>query len=250
MERSHSRIKRMRLTVTLATGVLACSAGASGLSGVGAANTPGSGSDGARSASGGGTSPSTMTIKVGVRRAPIKWRRSTALGLPWDGRLVRGVELPASGEDWFTWDPILQTVPNRRWRRWGTDLLLRKIIRVAREHRDAYPAAPRLAIGDLSRPHGRDFGPQYGGIGHASHQNGLDVDVYYPRKDRRERGPASVRQIDLKLSQDLVNRFVEAGAQYVFIGPNVPLRGPRGVVQPLIHHDDHIHVRFFNGRKP
>ena len=46
-----------------------------------------------------------------------------------------------------------------------------------------------MAVGDLSRRHGGDFGPRFGYIGHASHQNGLDVDVYYPRADGRELAP-------------------------------------------------------------
>jgi hypothetical protein len=37
---------------------------------------------------------------------PIQWRSSRSIGLPWDGRLVRGVQLPAEGEHFFTWDPV------------------------------------------------------------------------------------------------------------------------------------------------
>ena len=119
----------------------------------------------------------------------IHWRESKAIGLPYAGRLVRGVQLPAEGRTYFTWDPIRETTPNRGWRRWGTDRLIRTTLRVARRYRRENPGAPRLTIGDLSRPRGGDFGPQYGEIGHASHQNGLDIDIYYPRRDRRERAP-------------------------------------------------------------
>ena len=79
--------------------------------------------------------------------------------------------------------------------------------------------------------------------GHVSHQNGLDVDVYYPRLDRWELPPRRVAQIDRRLAQDLVDRFVSAGARYVFVGPNTGLTGPRRVVQQLAHHDNHLHVR-------
>jgi hypothetical protein len=48
------------------------------------------------------------------------------------------------------------------------------------------------------------------------------------------------------LAQDLVDRFVAAGAQRVFVGPRVGLRGPRGIVARLAHHDDHLHVRIPN----
>jgi murein endopeptidase len=98
-------------------------------------------------------------------------------------------------------------------------------------------------VGDLSRPHGGDFGPRFGRPGHVSHQNGLDVDLYYPRRDGREVAPESVSQIDLRLAQDLVDRFVEAGAEKVFVGPNTGLTGPPDVVVPLSNHDNHLHAR-------
>ncbi|MGH2996696.1 MAG: penicillin-insensitive murein endopeptidase, partial [Gaiellaceae bacterium] len=96
---------------------------------------------------------------------------------------------------------------------------------------------------DLSRPRGGDFGIRYGRPGHVSHQHGLDVDLYYPRRDGRERAPASHRQIDRRLAQELVDRFVRAGASRVFVGPRTGLTGPRRIVQVLAHHDTHLHVR-------
>ena len=120
---------------------------------------------------------------------------------------------------------------------------MQTLLRVVNAHAAANPRAPRVTIGDLSRPRGGDFGPRFGGSGHVSHQNGLDADLYYPRLDRRERPPRSARQVDLRLAQDLVDRFVRAGADKVFVGPNTGLRGPPDVVQPLAGHDDHLHVR-------
>ena len=69
------------------------------------------------------------------------------------------------------------------------------------------------------------------------------MDIYYPRKDGRELEARRVAQVDRDLAQDLVDRFVEAGARRVFVGPTVGLRGPRPVVQALPFHDDHLHVR-------
>jgi murein endopeptidase len=174
---------------------------------------------------------------------PIRWRRSRAVGLPYAGRLVHGVRLPAEDAAFFTWDPIHKKTPNRAWRRYGTDRLVRTVTEILGEFQDDHPDAPRVAVGDLSRPHGGNFGPQFGRPGHASHQNGLDVDLYYPRLDRLEREPLRPRQVDRVLAQDLVDRFVAEGAQYVFVGYRVGLRGPRGVVQAIPHHDDHLHVR-------
>jgi murein endopeptidase len=171
------------------------------------------------------------------------WRVSRAEGLPFRGHLVDGVQLPAAGPDWFTWDPVFDRVPNRGWRRWGTDGLLRTILAVLREYRAADPDASRVGIMDLSRHRGGWFGPTYGGLGHASHQNGLDADVLYPRRDGRERRAFRPGQVDLARAQDLVDRFVAAGAEKIFVGPSLDLQGPPDVVIPLVNHDDHLHVR-------
>jgi murein endopeptidase len=173
----------------------------------------------------------------------VQWHDSSALGTHTAGRLEHGVRLPAAGRTFFTWDPVLRRSPNRAWRRWGTDRLVRVVLRVAREYRAAHRHSPRMAIGDLSRPRGGDFGPRFGYIGHASHQNGLDVDVYYPRADGRELAPRHAGQIDRRLSQELVDRFLAEGARVVFVGPNTGLSGPPGRVQALAHHDNHLHVR-------
>jgi murein endopeptidase len=192
--------------------------------------------------------PASRSFEPAVRQPAaeaslIAWRRSRSVGRPNAGRLIRGVQLPAEGADWFTWDPARKRSPNRSWRRWGTDRLVRTLLRVLREYRAAHPGAPRVGIGDLSRPHGGNFGRRFGGLGHASHQNGLDVDVYYPRRDRLERRPYAPRQVDRALAQELVDRFAAAGARYVFVGPRLGLRGRRGVVERLANHDDHMHVR-------
>lgn len=177
------------------------------------------------------------------RQGEIRWRQSIAVGSPTAGRLIRGVQLPARGARFSTWDPNLRRSPNRGWRRWGTNRLVRLLVAVAREYRAAHPRARPLLIGDLSRPHGGNFGRQFGYVWHASHQNGLDADIYLPRRDRARRAPSTAADIDRRLSQDLVDRFVRAGATKVFVGPNTGLTGPPEVVQVLVDHDDHLHVR-------
>jgi murein endopeptidase len=173
---------------------------------------------------------------------------SVSLGLPHRGALIRGVQLPPEGEDFFTWDFPLRRAPNRGWRRWAAGRTIATVLAVIAEYRAANIGAPRVGIADLSRPHGGDFGKRFGGLGHASHQNGTDVDVLYPRRDLLELRPSKVAQIDRALAQDLVDRFVAAGAEFVFVGPHTRLTGPRKVVQPLVFHDDHMHVRFFARR--
>jgi murein endopeptidase len=175
--------------------------------------------------------------------ARIEWHDSVALGTPAAGGLREGVKLPAAGRHYFTWDPIRHSQPNPGWRRWATDDLVHTLLDVIRAYARAHPGAARVGIGDLSRPHGGSFGPEFGGIGHATHQNGLDADAYYPLIDRTERAPLGAAEIDPRLSQDLVDRFVAAGAEIVYVGPNTGLTGPPGVVVPLVNHDNHLHVR-------
>jgi murein endopeptidase len=181
----------------------------------------------------------------------IRWRKSRPVGGPYAGRLVRGVQLPPEGRDHFTWSFVRQSKPNPGWRRWGTDRLLRFTLRVIRRYRVAHPSAPRVGVADLSRRGGGSFGPEVAGnLGHASHQNGLDIDILYPRRDERERQPGSPGKIDRRLSQDLVNRFVRAGAEKVYIGAATGLTGRRGVVEILAFHDDHMHIRIPGPAKP
>ena len=50
---------------------------------------------------------------------------------------------------------------------------------------DFFPGSERLQIGDTSNQNGGPAG------GHASHQNGIDADLVYFRKDRREMSPGT-----------------------------------------------------------
>ena len=188
--------------------------------------------------------PSQEPLPPPEHPAPeIAYRHSVPVGVWWNGALRRGVQMPAEGPDWFTWDPVRKRIPNRGWRRWGTDRLVRTVLGVIEQYRLENALAPRVGIGDLSRTHGGDFGARFGGLGHASHQNGLDADIYYPRMDGQERRPYKPSQVDVDLAQDLVDRFVAAGARVIYVGPSLGLEGPRKRVVPLVQHDDHLHVR-------
>ena len=169
----------------------------------------------------------------------VVWRDSISLGLPYHGRLIDGVQLPTSSPYWATWDPALDRVPDRGYRRYGSAKLIHLLLTVTKEFHDAHPGAARLVIGDISRLGGGPLDE------HASHQNGLDVDVYYPRLDGRELAPASVDQVNVPLSQDLLDLFLAAKPEFVFVGPHLALHGPAGVVEPLVGHDNHMHVRIY-----
>ena len=99
-----------------------------------------------------------------------------------------------------------------------------------------HPNQPRLGVGDLT--------PEDGGyaVGHASHENGLDVDIRLPRTDGVE-GPADPGTYDRELTQQVVDHMVGLGAQYVFVGPSLDVHGPAGIVVTWPNHDDHLHWR-------
>ena len=173
---------------------------------------------------------------------------SRAVGRPGKGRLVRGVPLPEESDFWFTWNFPGGFSPNPDFRRYGTEKLVLTVECVLSAYGARHPELARIGIADLALTHGGPFyGRKYGGLGHGSHQNGLDVDVLMPRFDLCECASQSPTEVDAVHAQELVDAFVAAGAQYLFVSPVLYrrglLRGPRGVVIPLRFHDDHIHVR-------
>jgi murein endopeptidase len=166
--------------------------------------------------------------------------KSKAIGQPWHGRLKCGEQLPVASVDYTTWDNALTRPLNRPWRRYATHKLIGITERIAADYHVRWDT--RLVIGDLSRPHGGPFGREFGGLGHNSHQNGLDVDIYYPRRDRLDLPPFKVKDVDRERAQWLVDR-VDDDAKIAFIGPNVGLRRPSAKVEYLAHHDNHVHLR-------
>lgn len=165
----------------------------------------------------------------------IAWRRSTAHGTPNAGWLENGVRLPVEGEGFYTYSPITGQPPGGPDRRYGTDTLVRHLIDLGRWWAQTHPDAPRLGIGDLSRPGGGGFHDA-----HQSHQNGLDVDIRLPRADGRE-DRSDPSTYSRRLTQDLVDRAFAEGASLVLVGPHLTISGP---VTTWPNHDDHVHIRW------
>ena len=168
----------------------------------------------------------------------VRWNRATSHGLPYAGWLSDGTQLPLEGPTWVTWNPVADHVPNRPDRLYGNERTIRKLLAVLAAYRSADEDAPNVVVGDISF---RAGGPMEL---HQSHQNGLDVDVYYPRLDGTPRPPTGSSQIDRRRSQALLDRFLAAGVEKVFVGYTTGLRGPGDVVIPYPNHGDHMHVRF------
>lgn len=175
---------------------------------------------------------------------------SRALGKPHRGSLIGGVLFPAIGSHHITWDPGTKLTPGPDYRHWGTAEVVRRSLCVVDAFARDHPDWPKVVIGDLSLQSGGPFGREYGGLGHSSHQNGLDIDIYYPRIDRSARAPETTRDVDFDRSRELVDRFVAAGADRIFVGVATPLRGPTPIVQRVSGHRDHFHVRFPNPEQP
>jgi murein endopeptidase len=184
------------------------------------------------------TEPAEPAGTRAAKPVRVEWHHATPVGLQYAGRLVDGTQLPVEGPDWVTWNPVTDSSPNLPGRLYGHERTIRAILSVVAGYREAHPHAQRVVVGDISF---RDGGRM---DQHVSHQNGLDVDVYYPRLDRHTSAPVTTRQLDRQLAQDLLDRFVSAGATKVFVGYSTGLRGPSGVVVPYPNHENHMHVRF------
>jgi murein endopeptidase len=182
--------------------------------------------------------PTVRNLARATELGRVEWGTATSTGLQYAGRLSGGTQLPVEGPDWVTWNPNTDSVPNLPDRLYGHERTIRAVISVIADYRTSHPDAPPVVVGDISFPDGGRMD------GHVSHQNGLDVDVYYPRLDRHLSAPISSGQVDRVLAQELLDRFVAAGAKVVFVGYATGLRGPSGVVVPYPNHEDHMHVRF------
>ena len=167
----------------------------------------------------------------------MAWRDSQEVGVPEAGRLIRGVRLPAAGPRFFTWDPLRHRRPDRAWRRWGSDDLVRTVLQVIDRYAARHPFAPRLGVGDLSRPgvgtSGRATFLIRTGSTSTSTTRGSTGENAPP--DRRPDRPAPV--------PDACRPLRPGRASRIFVGPNTGLTGPPNVVQVLWNHDNHLHVR-------
>jgi conjugal transfer mating pair stabilization protein TraG len=169
-------------------------------------------------------------------RPRVAWRESLALGTANAGSLVNGVRMPVEWRGLYTYDPQTQRPPGSSHRTWGTAALVRDLLELGEWWARTHPGQPRLGIGDLTADGGGEV------VGHASHENGLDVDIRLVRADGVE-GPADPATYDRELTQRVVDRLLAVGAEYVFIGPSLDLHGPPGVVVTWPNHDDHLHWR-------
>lgn len=173
------------------------------------------------------------------------------------GCLAGGIALPADGPTW-------QAMRLSRNRRWGHPDLIDLVVKLSREaaQKDGWPG---LLVGDIAQPRG---GPMISG--HASHQVGLDADIWLtPMPNRtltaneRETIPAvSVLKkdslyVDPAIWTDAHAKLLLRAASYpevqrIFVHPGIKKKlceswkGDRsnlGKIRPYWGHHYHFHIR-------
>jgi len=176
------------------------------------------------------------------------------VGKPNRGRLVNGVQLPAS-------DMVKILDKDKVWGTSHTIELLQTAIAVFR--RDSGYDKP-LTVSSISKKKGGKFRP------HSSHQTGRDADIRLPRKPGASKGDAP-SSIDWTMTWHLVKALADTGEiQYIFISwsrqkylrraarsagatnaeidkliqyPRKP-KTNKGLVRHAKGHTVHLHVRF------
>ncbi|TPW26435.1 penicillin-insensitive murein endopeptidase [Pararhizobium mangrovi] len=193
----------------------------------------------------------------GAKKLPAALQ-SDSIGSYAKGCLAGAVALPLTGPTW-------QVVHPARNRNWGNPRLIAFLEKFSREAaaKDGWRG---LLVGDISQPRG---GPMVDG--HASHQIGLDADIWLtPMPNRvlstRERNNIefdSMVQAKNHLELDrshwsnaqarlIMRAASEPEVQRIFVHPPIKRelcriwKGDRsilGKVRPYWHHDAHMHVR-------
>ncbi len=100
----------------------------------------------------------------GAEQLPMLAQQPQSIGFYAKGCLAGAVALPTDGPNW----QVMRLSRNRRWGHPRMIALLEKL-----SHDAARDGWPGLLVGDISQPRG---GPML--TGHASHQVGLDADIW------------------------------------------------------------------------
>lgn len=182
--------------------------------------------------------------------------KSKAIGNYARGCMAGGKALPVNGPAW----QVMRTSRNRNW---GTPQLLNVIERLAvdAKQNDGWNG---LLVGDISQPRG---GPML--TGHASHQIGLDADIWFtPMPDRVLSPKERETFVPLEMVKDhkTLNteawtesraRLIQTAASYpevarIFVHPPIKAalckwatgdRSWLAKVRPLYGHTFHFHIR-------
>ena len=201
----------------------------------------------------GAATPAKQLFGAKADPAPMSPR---AIGSYAKGCLAGGAQLPITGPAW-------QVTRLSRNRNWGHPALVSLIERIATQAQGE--GWRGLLVGDMAQPRG---GPMVSG--HASHQIGLDVDIWFTpmpdhtmsRQERETLGATSMlksgtRQLDPGKWTEAHSRLVRTVAKQgdvdrIFVAAAIKKhlcewagydRAWLRKVRPWWGHDDHLHVR-------
>lgn len=199
------------------------------------------------------TKPAKELFAAAAKPADLKAR---SYGRYARGCLAGGAALPIDGEAW-------QVMRLSRNRNWGHPMLVDFLERFAEKAQDE--GWPGLLVGDMAQPRG---GPMLGG--HASHQGGLDADIWLQpmpdrtlsREEREKLGAKSVliedkREVDPEMFTAAHVKLLRRAALFpevarIFVHPGIKKalceaagenRGWLRKIRPWWGHTEHFHVR-------
>jgi penicillin-insensitive murein DD-endopeptidase len=202
--------------------------------------------------------PKTPARELFGRQQTAAAMPAKAIGYYAKGCLAGGVALPINGETW-------QVMRLSRNRNWGHPNLIRFLERLS--EKAAKVGWPGLLVGDMSQPRG---GPMLGG--HASHQIGLDADIWLTpmpdreltRKEREEMSATNVvaadrRDVDPSIwtpqhaaliktvaeDPEIERIFVNAAIKKALCRDTGSDRSWLQKVRPWWGHDYHFHLRLY-----
>ncbi|MEN8491043.1 penicillin-insensitive murein endopeptidase [Brucella melitensis] len=192
----------------------------------------------------------------GAEQLPMLAQQPQSIGFYAKGCLAGAVALPTDGPNW----QVMRLSRNRRWGHPRMIALLEKL-----SHDAARDGWPGLLVGDISQPRG---GPML--TGHASHQVGLDADIWLtpmPKKRFTNAERESVSAVSMLKPDSLYvdpkkwtparTALLKHAASYpeverIFVHPGIKkqlcdtVTGDRswlGKVRPYWGHFYHFHVR-------
>lgn len=202
-------------------------------------------------------SPDTPAKELFARKVLPAALPTEVIGSYSDGCIAGAAQMPVNGDTW----QVMRLSRNRNWGYPDLIALLKRLS--AKAHRDA--GWPGILVGDMGQPRG---GPALSG--HASHQIGLDADVWLTpmpnhrlsreeredtsavmmvRKDRLDIDPAVFTPGHLAVIRDAAQ---EPSVQRIFVNAAIKralcreAKGDRSwlsKVRPWWGHDYHFHIR-------
>ena len=203
-----------------------------------------------------------MELSAALSALLLLGQAEQAVGFYSEGRLVNPASFEAEG-------PGYLKLFRARDRGWAADEMSELLQIAAEEMAERYPSLERLQIGDVAGRRGGRIS------GHASHQNGLDADIVYFRRDAREQDPDFLggfdeefvikgevtANFDVERNWELVSLLVGSGlVNRIFMDPAIKqelcehasslpdLSGSEAEeilrrLRPYPNHGDHMHVR-------